>query len=306
VRRKAEIVDLRFDLWGSGPKYLTIGGQQSLWVSCTTNADIAGLFRDGTSEKYPVDGVPRQIALGGENIWFTMPLIDTVGRVDHEGANHNYKLPDGSAPDGIAATEAEAWVTLSGTGGLARIPIDEEVQLVSPKVTGDDELVDPPPAEPRFLAMDDRGSLWFTRQGRGDIVRMDTDHTTESWAEPGCAAPSAIAADQDAVWIADSNEPGIWRIGRAEKLLQRVEPWPTGFATAIASDQRGGCWFTEADEDLVGHFDGDSTIIEYDISEYGEKPRGLAVDRDGIAWVALRSGGIVGVRPERVGGPRYA
>jgi virginiamycin B lyase len=67
----------------------------------------------------------------------------------------------------------------------------------------------------------------------------------------------------------------------------------------IASDQQGGCWFTEPDEDLVGHIDADVKLTEYDISSYGTKPRGLAVDRDGTVWVALHSGGIIGLVPQR-------
>jgi virginiamycin B lyase len=294
---KAQIVDLRFDLYGTQPTWLTLGGQQSLWASCAANAEVMGLMRDGSTEHYPVDGVPQQLALGGESIWFTMPFIDTVGRVDHDGQVHNYKLADGSRPQGITAAADGVWVTLSGTGGLARITTAEHIELVNPVVTGDDELTDPPPADSRFVVADDRGSIWFTRQGRGDIVRMDADRTTESWIEEDCAAPSAICVDNEAVWIADNNECGIWRIGRGEKLLQRVEPWPSGATAAIASDRQGGCWFTEVDEDLVGHIDADAKLTEYDISAYGTKPRGLALDRDGVAWVALWSGGIIGIDP---------
>jgi streptogramin lyase len=299
MRPKAEIVDLRFDLYGTKPLYITIGGQQSLWVTCAGTAEVAGLFRDGSIQRYPVDGTPSQIALGGESIWFTMPLIDTVGRIDHAGNIQNYKLPPGSRPEGIVTTEDAAWVTLGGSGDLARVPTEGPFEVVHPVVMGDDELVNAAPADSAFVAIDDRGSLWFTRQDRADIVRMDADRSTESWTSPDCARPSALAVDGEAVWIADDDGGGIWRIGRTEKLLQRVEPWPTNEATAIASDNQGGCWSTEIDEDLVGHIDADAKLTEYDISSYGTKPRGLAIDRDGVAWVVLWSGGIIGIaQPE--------
>ncbi|HEX3680464.1 MAG TPA: hypothetical protein VHU90_12140 [Galbitalea sp.] len=299
MRPKAEIVDLRFDLYGTKPEYITIGGQQSLWVTCAANTEVVGLMRDGSIEHFPVDATPNQIALGGESIWFTMPIIDTLGRIDHDGAIHNYKLPDGSHPTGIATAGDDAWVTLSATGELARVALDGSVTVVQPVVMGDDQLTNSGPADPRFVAVDNRGSLWFTRYGRADIVRMDVDGATESWTSPECAAPFGLAVDAESVWIADYGNGGIWRIGRAEKLLQRVEPWPKGVAIEIASDQQGGCWFTEINEDLVGHIDADAKLTEYDISSYGTKPRGLAIDRDGVAWVALWSGGIIGIpRPE--------
>jgi streptogramin lyase len=299
MRPKAEIVDLRFDLYGTKPEYITVGAQQSLWVTCAANTEVVGLTRDGSIEHYPVDATPNQIAPGGESIWFTMPIIDTVGRIDHAGTIQNYKLPSGSHPTGIATAGDDTWVTLSATGELARVALDGSVTVVRPVVLGDDELTNPAPADPRFVAVDDRGSLWFTRYGLADIVRMDVDGTTESWTTPECAAPFGLAVDADAAWIADYSGGGIWRIGRAEKLLQRVKPWPKGVSIEIASDQQGGCWFTEIDEDLVGHIDADAKLTEYDISSYGTKPRGLAVDRDGVAWVVLWSGGIIGIpRPE--------
>ena len=297
MRKKPEIVDLRFDLYGTKPEYITIGGQQSLWVTCAANTEVVGLMRDGSIEHHPVDATPNQIALGRESIWFTMPIIDTVGRIDHDGTIQNYKLPSGSHPTGIATAGNDAWVTLSATGELARVALDGTVTVVRPVVMADDDLENPAPADPRFVAVDDRGSLWFTRYGLADIVRMDVDGTTESWTLPECTAPFGIAVDSEAAWIADYGNGGIWRIGRAEKLLQRVEPWPKGVAIGIASDQQGGCWFTEINEDLVGHIDADAKLTEYDISSYGTKPRGLAVDRDGVAWVALWSGGIIGIPP---------
>lgn len=299
MRPKAEIVDLRFDLYGTKPLHIAIGDQQSLWVSCVATAEVTGLFRDGSTERFTVDGAPEQIALGGENMWFTMPLIDTVGRVDHAGAIQNYRLPPGSKPKGIVTTDVAAWITLSGAGDLARVSMDGSIEIVQPVVMGDDddEVIDRAHTNPQYLAMDDRRSIWFTRLDGADIVRMDADSTTESWTSSDCVAPSGIAVDSQAAWIADSDGGGIWRIGRSERLLQRVEPWPTNVAIDIASDRRGGCWFTEADEDLLGHIDADANLTEYDISSYGTRPRGLAVDRDGVVWVALHSGGIIGVHP---------
>jgi virginiamycin B lyase len=301
MRHRAQIVDLRFDLYGTKPLNIAIGDQQSLWVTCATTTEVVGLMRDGSVEHYPVDAVPDQIALGGESIWFTMPIIDTVGRIDHTGAIQNYSLPTGSSPRGIATNEDFAWVTLSGTGDLARISTGGIIDIVQPVVTGDDgNPFDRAASGPQFAAIDGRRSLWFTSLGSADIVRMDVGGATESWMSPDCSAPSGISVDNEAVWIADNGDGGIWRIGIAEKLLQRVEPWPTGGSVNIASDRAGGCWFTEPDDDLVGHIDADAELTEYDISEYGMRPGGIAVDRQGTPWVVLQSGGVIGLVPPSV------
>jgi streptogramin lyase len=302
MRPKPEIVDLRFDLYGLKPQYIAIGDQQSLWVTCAATTEVVGLMRDGSIEQHAADAAPSQIVLAGESIWFTMPSNDTVGRIDHAGTIQKYQLPAGSTPQGIVAVSDSVWVTLSGTGELARVAPDGTIDVVQPVVTGDDdeETVGRARSNPQHIAADNAGSLWFTRLDAADIVRMDADRTTESWFSPDHIAPAGIAADNEAVWISDYGAPGIWRIGRSEKLLQRVEPWPTGVSVNVAPDNRGGCWFTEIDEDLVGHIDADAKLTEYDISSYGTRPRGLALDRDGVVWVALWSGGIIGIpQPEQ-------
>jgi streptogramin lyase len=143
--------------------------------------------------------------------------------------------------------------------------------------------------------VDDRGSIWFTRSGNADVVRLDADGSTESWTSPDCLRPSGIAVDRDAVWVTDTNGGGIWRIGRTEKLFERVEPWPKELSANIAADGNGGCWFLEEDRDFVGHIDADAKLTEWDLSDYGERPRGITLGEDGVAWLALRTGGVIGV-----------
>jgi virginiamycin B lyase len=299
MRHKPDLVDLRFDLYGSRPRHITTGDNQVLWVTCTSVGEVVALFSDGTVERFPTDGIPDQIARGTTTIWFTMPAIDSVGRIDPDGSMHTHKLPDGSTPTGVTTVGDGAWITLKSTADLATVSPNGQTAIVRPVVASDSELGNPVEfGGPRFIAADDRGSLWFTRSDLADIVRLDSDSTSESWTSPDCVEPAAIAVDHDAAWITDfGNGGGIWRIGRNEKLLQRVEPWPTNVSSNIAADGSGGCWFTEEDEDLVAHIDADSKLTEWDLSDYGERPRGIAIDKNKVAWVVLRTGGVIGVTP---------
>jgi streptogramin lyase len=294
MRHKPDLVDLRFDLYGSRPRHITTGDDRALWVTCATDAEVVGLFSDGTIERFPVDGMPDQIVRGTTTIWFTVPLNDAIGFLDHDGKIVTHQLADGSNPQGLVTLDDVAWVTLAGTGELASVTSEGVITVVKPIIMGDED-VDPSTTNPRFASVDERRSIWFTRSGSGDVIRLDPDGTTESWTFPDLATPSGISVDRDAVWITDSDGGGIWRIGQIEKLLERVEPWPKGVSTNIAADRNGGCWFTEETEDLVAHIGVDAKLTEWDLSDYGERPRGIVVDEDGVAWVALRTGGIIGV-----------
>ena len=297
MRHKPDLVDLRFDLYGSRPRHITTGDSEVLWVTCASIGEVAALFSDGTVERFPTEGTPDQIARGTTMIWFTMPTIDSVGRIDPDGSIHTHKLPDGSTPTGLTAVGDDAWVTLKSTAELAKVSRTGEIAIIRPVVQVDAELIDPVEVEgASFISADDRGSLWFTRSDVADIVRFDPDNATESWTSSDCVVPLAIAVDRDAAWITDAGDGGgIWRIGRAEKLLQRVEPWPKDVSSNIAADGDGGCWFTEEGEDLVAHIDADAKLTEWDLSDYGERPRGIAVDKNKVAWVVLGTGGVVGV-----------
>jgi virginiamycin B lyase len=298
VALKAQIVDLRFDLYGSGPKYIAIGGQQSLWVTCPKTAEVVGLMRDESVHKYPVDGMPAQIALAGESIWYTMPRIDAVGRIDHEGQTHTYKLPHDSAPTGIATLGDATWVTLGGTAELARLDTDGKIDIVPPHIDYNNDQIDPADGQPEFIAFDRMGSAWITLGGLGAVARVPVGAAeihSDAWIAADHISPRGIAVDNAAVWITDYGDGGIWRIDRSIDELDRVEAWPKGVPSLVASDLAGGIWFSEPDEDLVGHMDADGRLSEYDISEYGTRPRGVVVDRDGVAWVVLISGGVIGV-----------
>jgi streptogramin lyase len=299
MRHKPDLVDLRFDLYGGRPRHITIGDNQVLWVTCGATSEIAALFSDGTIQRFPTEWAPDQITRGTTTIWFAMPEIDSVGLIDAQGKVHTHKLADGSAPTGITTIGDDAWVTLTGTAELAHVTPDGAITVTRPIVDGDSELANPVEAGgSRFVAADDRGWLWFPRSDLADVVRLDAEGGTESWTSPDWQDPWALALDSDAAWITDvGNGGGIWRIGFDDRLLQRVEPWPRNVAHNIATDRNGGCLFTEPDEDLVAHIDADAKLIEWDLSDYGERPRGIAVDDDGIAWVVIRTGGVIGVRP---------
>jgi virginiamycin B lyase len=296
MKIRAAVAELRFDLGDCKPLYVAIGNKQSIWVTCAATREVVGLMRTGYVDRYVVQSTPHQIALGGKSVWFTMPHIDSVGRIDQRGKAHTYKLPDGSQPTGIAANADGAWLTLRGTGELASVSSSGDVQVMSTGIDYDNQTLLAMRGTPSQIAIDETdGSVWFTLTGLAEVGHRFARGAAKYWSDDDCVEPTGIAMDPRTVWITDFGGGGIWRVRRANPRLERVDVWPAGTSVDIATDGIGGCWFTQVDENVIAHCSDDGAFTQYDLTPYGRRPRGLAVDNKGVAWVAMASGAIVGV-----------
>ena len=111
---------------------------------------------------------------------------------------------------------------------------------------------------------------------------------TELITLPDGAAPVGIAAAGEYVWSTD--------IARGSILRVDDDPHVSDFALApdsrphavIADDT--GCWFTEWGTNRLGRITAEGDLAEFDLSGIGEEPHGLALDGDGVVWVAFESG----------------
>jgi virginiamycin B lyase len=296
MRIRPATAELTFDLADASPRYVAIGVMGTLWVSCSASHEIAELHSDGAIVHHWVEASPHQIAINGSDVWFTMPSIDSVGRIDRRGRIRTHALPRGSAPTGIAADADGAWVTLRGTGELASVSNRGVVDVMSTGIDYDNPTLLAMRGTPSHIAIDhtDR-SLWFTLTGLAEVGHRFQRGSASYWSDLDCIEPTGIAVDPGSIWITDFAGAGIWRVDRPSGALERVAVWPSGASVAIAADGLGGCWFSEIDEDLVAHCSRDGAMTQYDVSPYGHRPRGIAVDQRGVAWVALATGGIVGV-----------
>jgi streptogramin lyase len=297
MKLRAAISGLRFDLGDATPLYLAIGERQSLWATCDATAELARLKRDGSVDRFALDAPPHQIARGGDSMWFTIPSIDAVGRIDRAGILHTYSLPEGSAPTGIDANRSGSWVTLRGSGQLASVSTKGAITVVSTGIDYENPTLLAMKGAPSHVVIDETdGSLWFTLTGLAEVGHRFDRGAAKYWSDPDCVEPTGIALDPQSVWVTDFGGGGIWRIRRLTARLERFAAWPSGTSVAIARDNRGGCWFSELEADTVAHCGDDGAFTQLDVSPYGTHPRGIVVDDDGVAWVAMASGGIVGVR----------
>lgn len=64
---------------------------------------------------------------------------------------------------------------------------------------------------------------------------------------------------------------------------------------AVIADDTG-CWFTEWGTNRLGRITAEGDLAEFDLSGIGEEPHGLALDGDGVVWVAFESGVVAGIR----------
>ncbi|WP_443684586.1 virginiamycin B lyase family protein [Nonomuraea harbinensis] len=62
----------------------------------------------------------------------------------------------------------------------------------------------------------------------------------------------------------------------------------------------GALWFTEWAANRLGRITVDGAISEFELP--GSEPHGLATGPDGAIWVAMESGGLARVMPDRLAG----
>ncbi len=135
----------------------------------------------------------------------------------------------------IRAVAAGAWMALACAHAPARAP-------AAPPRTWPE-----PPAQPRA-----RWAATLPAAGRvpsfwGKLGRWILGSGADAGEKVALQRPFGVAVRGDAVWIADPDAPGVFRIGR-EGALERVscerQPWSAPMAVAVAPD--GAAWVADA------------------------------------------------------------
>ncbi len=121
-----EVTEFRTPSGGGGPHTLVISDdQRTLWFTLQTGNRIASLdTQSGRITEYPTSGGPYGIGLDrAGNVWFCRMGDDRMGRLDpRTGTLGEVATGPGSRPRRMAVDgEGMLWVTLFGTGRLAKI-----------------------------------------------------------------------------------------------------------------------------------------------------------------------------------------
>jgi virginiamycin B lyase len=162
---------------GFVPGDITPGPDGRLWFTEAEPANKIGAIRmDGSISEYDVPGAgPSGIASSPNALWFTMHLVDKIGRIEPDGSPIDEFGPTGSEPSGIAfGPDGALWFTETKAGKVGRM-------TTTGRVT---EFPLPSAGEPGEIVAGPDGAMWFTQFAANKIGRIEAGST-------GAAPPAA-------------------------------------------------------------------------------------------------------------------
>ncbi|GAA0221281.1 virginiamycin B lyase family protein [Cryptosporangium japonicum] len=110
---------------------LTVAPDGTVWAALNGAGALARV-RDGSVEvvELPDGSAPVGVAASASGVWFADIAGGRVGRVDPSGHRHETRFDATSRPHAVAADgSGGCWVTLWGSGELARIAADGAVTI---------------------------------------------------------------------------------------------------------------------------------------------------------------------------------
>jgi virginiamycin B lyase len=156
---------------GGDPHTLVLDRGGIIWFTVQNGQRIGRLdTRTGDISEHRTRGNPYGLALDAAgNVWFCQLYGDRLGRLDpRTGAITEVAMPAGSRPRRMAAApDGSLWVTLYGSGRLARFdPVARKIVKEYPLPAG-------PGAGPYAVTVDAAGIVWANEIQTDTVVRLD-------------------------------------------------------------------------------------------------------------------------------------
>jgi streptogramin lyase len=269
------------------PTSITTGPDGALWFTNSGSNTIGRITTHGNKTYFSGHGIagPEGIVAGpNDAVWFVNRNSGTIGRVTMHGT---VKRLVSRRYDAVTAVTAVAkgphdtlWFTTS-QDTFGKITAAGKLTLHHSKRL---DL-------PLGITRGPHNTMWVTNEGfdtgRASVARINTaghvstvKGTTSSDAHP----PSAITrGPHDTMWYVSTSEArdSIARVTAAGKVHHFTGAAIT-FVNAMVAGPHGDMWFTEPQNDLIGHItpNGKSANIGSDIAA----PSDLVEGPDGAVW----------------------
>ncbi|WP_187027608.1 PKD domain-containing protein [Persicimonas caeni] len=214
---------------------------------------------------------PRTVAQLGERLVATCPAVDKVGIYTLDGEATTLSLDWGDRPFGAVAYDGELYVTLQGTGGVARISLDSGVPVVEERI----HVIE----DARGIAVLPGKRLGVTRWrssddwGRVAIYDLDSGETTGWWLE----FDDQLASDTET--------------GGVPSYLDPIAVSPTGDFAALPSLQANIAQGEYLNDEPLDHQSMVRAVVSFVDLETGDeaRERRKLFDDRGLASAAVFS-----------------
>lgn len=218
---------------------------------------------------FPVGADPFAVVFDGENIWVANRGSNDLTRLALDGTRLGGPVR-ATSPTALAADEhGYVWAADSQNGTVSRFTHDGALATNMP-----------PGGSPVALAVAG-GYLWVALEG-GSLGKISVEGALEAVFPAGLAAPSALAADGENVWVTDEANATVTRVRAADG--SRIATGPVGAQPVAVALDGHNLWVANLGDGTVSKLNaGDCTLVgTYPV---GPAPAAIAVGTDKV-WVS--------------------
>jgi virginiamycin B lyase len=287
----------------SNPGSITRGPDGALWFTLEAGDGAVGRMTTGgvhtntwplaacssgscSSSVPPVD----QIVLGPDNnLWFTLPRSNGIGRMNAAGAMisppNGYPLPTpDSQPEGLTVGppgDGRLWFTEAGLGGIGWIDMAGQV--------GDTVIGSS--SGPSDIAVGPDGALWFTESLANAVGRITTGGVvTNHFPVPTASSDaSGITNTGGGLWFTESAIGQIASITTGGVITEYAGAGdqPSAITAAQPPLGDGALWFTESGplSNAIGRITTGGVITNhFPVPTPASEPSDITQGPDGNLW----------------------
>lgn len=202
-----------------------------------------------------------------------------------------FAFPDAATSPQSLASDADGnlWITLDGSGTLAKATLDGVVSVV---VGGSSSSN----TSPQAIALGPDRRMWYAEESANRISAVTTaTGAVASYPLPSAASrPRGITAGPDgALWFTEFGGNRIGRITTAGVITEFDLASGSGPA-AITTGSDGALWFTQRTGNAIGRITTAGVISNFSLPSSGSQPQGITTGSDGNVWFTEFAGNRIG------------
>jgi virginiamycin B lyase len=282
---------------GLEPEAIAAGREGTLWAAgivdraeepvraFVTRLGSSGRLLTRSRSVLPGSSVANLVRGPEGAMWFTVPKMDEVLRVDDEGGLQSFQMPEGSRPTGLAAFDGRIWVGLRGRSEIATIdPAASEVATYPLRPgTSLTQMARGP--DQRLWAIESRSPEFVRFEPDGEADYLTLDHTNPEFEDQ---PNSDIAEGEGArIWFSHAERGSVeWLKLKGRHLHGAGINLEGGPATMLSAGPDRDMWFAD-ERGKIGSVAPDGELGERSCAvSTCARVRAIAPGPEGGLWFA--------------------